>query len=167
MHSSLIVHIVAVISLVSCVASAGAQTSRASADRASVGRTLLGATAGAVLGGLIGGAVGAGTVSEEICQGGGPDACLGATIPRALWGTGIGITVGTPIGAYIGNRQQGRLAYTMLASVALFGGELLALRNLVHDGHTRHKSTVIGIAVAVPVLQIIGTTLVERAFTRP
>ena len=130
------------------------------------GRTLFGATAGAVLGGLAGGVIGAAIGGRaEACQVGDPDGCLGAQLPRALWGTGVGITLGAPIGAHLGNRRGGNPAYTMLASLALFAGEIVALRALIDDGRTEHKSTVFGIAVAVPVLQIIATTVVERAFT--
>jgi len=129
------------------------------------GRTLLGATAGAVLGGVVGGVIGAATASRErVCQVGDPDGCLGATIPRALWGTGVGITVGAPIGAHLGSRRRGNLVYTVLASAGLFAGEVIALDALVDDGRTKHKGTVVGIAVSVPVLQIIATTLTERAF---
>lgn len=131
---------------------------------ARTGWTFLGATAGAVLGGVAGGVIGAATTRAAECQIGDPDGCLGAQIPRALWGTGIGITVGTPLGAHAGNRRRGSVTYTMLASAALFAGEVIALNSLVEDGRTEHKRTVVGIAVGVPVLQIVATTLVERAF---
>jgi hypothetical protein len=36
----------------------------------------------------------------------------------------------------------------------------------VHDGRSEHKNAVIGIAVAAPILQIIATSVVERAFPR-
>jgi hypothetical protein len=131
------------------------------------GRTVLGATAGAVLGGVVGGVIGAATASRErVCQVGDPDGCLGATIPRALWGTGVGITLGTPVGAHLGSGRRGNLVYAMLASAGLFAGELIALDALVDDGRTEHKGTVVGIAVSVPVLQIIATTLTERAGVR-
>jgi len=130
---------------------------------AATGWTLLGATSGAVLGGLVGGVIGAYTASgAPPCQIGDPDGCLGATIPRALWGTGIGITIGTPVGAHLGNRRRGRPVYALLVSTALFAGEVVALRSLVHDGRSEHKNGVIGIAVGVPVLQIVASTIVER-----
>ena len=78
----------------------------------------------------------------------------------------MGITLGAPIGAHLGNRRRGHLAYTVIASAALFAGEVVALRSLVDDGRTEHKSTVVAIAVGVPVLQILVTTLVERSFSR-
>ena len=137
----------------------------ASNASAATGRTLLGATAGALVGGLAGAYIGAATASgASPCQTGDPDGCLGAQLPRALWGIGIGITLGAPVGAHLGNRRRGHPAYTALASAALFAGEVVALRSLVDDGRTEHKSTVVGIAVAVPVLQIIATTIAERAF---
>jgi hypothetical protein len=132
---------------------------------AATGLTALGATAGAIVGGLGGAIVGATTASgAPPCKTGDPDGCLGAQLPRAIWGTGIGITVGTPIGAHLGNGRRGNAVYTALASTALFAGEIIALRSLVDDGRTRHKSTVIGIAIAVPILQIVATTIAERAF---
>ena len=136
---------------------------RAANTAGATGWTILGATAGAVIGGLTGGLIGAATTRAAACDNGDPDGCLGAQLPRALWGTGIGITVGTPIGAHFGNRRRGRVAYTALASAVLFAGEVIALQSLVDDGRTEHKRTVVGIAVAVPVLQIVATTLVERA----
>ena len=147
------------LSVAPCCAQLGAQ-SRAT------GRTLLGATAGAALGGLAGGVIGTTIGSRATaCQIGDPDGCLGAQIPHALWGTGVGITLGTPIGAHLGNGRRGNPAYTALASAALFVGEIVALRSLVHDGRTEHKGTVVGIAVAVPILQVLATTLTERAFS--
>ena len=132
--------------------------------RVADGRTVFGATAGAVLGGLAGAIIGGWTASNAPpCQIGDPDGCLGATIPRAIWGTGIGITLGTPVGAHLGNHKRGNLLYTTLASTALFAGEVLALRSLIHEGRSDHADAVIGIAIGVPVLQIITTTIVERA----
>lgn len=131
---------------------------------AGTGRTLLGATAGAVLGALAGAMIGAATASDAApCQNGDPDGCLGAQLPSAIWGTGVGITLATPLGAHLGNRSQGNLAHTALASAALFLGEVIVLRSMVEDGRTEHKTTVFGIAMGVPVLQIIATTIVERA----
>ncbi len=84
-------------------------------------------------------------------------------MPKAIWGAGVGITALTPLGAHVGNRKRGNLAYTMLASAALFAGEVIVLNALVEDGRTEHKGTVFGIAIGMPVVQIIATTLVERA----
>jgi hypothetical protein len=137
------------------------------AEAQSAGRTLLGSTAGALIGGFAGALSGASMASDDpACQGGDPDGCLGAQIPKAMWGTGIGITVGAPLGAHFGNRQQGRLALTLLASGALFAGELVALNALVDDGRTEHKNAVFAIAIGVPVLQVIATTWAERAAAR-
>jgi hypothetical protein len=132
-----------------------------------VGWTLAGASAGAVVGGIAGALVGAALASRaDVCQSGDPDGCLGATIPEALWGIGVGITVGTPIGAHLGNRRAGNLAYTSLTSAAIFAAQLATLFSLVEDGRTEHENTVIGVAIGAPVLQIIATTLVERAFSQ-
>jgi hypothetical protein len=147
-------------------ASAWAQSAGPSAA-AATGRTLLGATAGTVLGALAGGYIGAVVASREnVCHVGDPDGCLGATIPRALWGAGVGMTLATPLGAHLGNKRRGHLAYTAIASTAIFAGEIIALRSLIDDGRTEHKSTVIAIAVGIPVLQIIASTVTERAFPR-
>jgi hypothetical protein len=157
MHRSTLYSLALVFGTALAAAPASAQT----------GRTVLGATAGTIVGGLSGALIGGWVASSaQPCQNGDPDGCLGATIPKAIWGTGIGITVGTPIGAHLGNRRAGHPLYTLLTSAGLFAGEVIALNSLVEDGHTKHKSTVVGIAVAVPVLQIIGTTIAERAFPR-
>ena len=147
--------------------SAAAQLANAPRSSSSGGRTLLWATGGAVLGGLAGAVIGAGTASDEdVCRSGGdPDGCLGAQLLPAIWGTGIGITLGAPVGAHFGNRRGGQPVYTALTSLALFAGEVIALNALIDDRRSEHKSTVVAIAVTVPVLQIIGTTLVERALT--
>ena len=162
--SRLLFHIAAA-ALVS--GTAAAQRTEASQGSSGAGRTLLWSTGGAVLGGLAGAVIGAATASDEdVCRSGGdPDGCLGAQLLPAIWGTGIGITLGAPVGAHFGNRRGGQPVYTALTSLALFAGEVIALNALIDDRRTEHKSTVVGIAVAVPVLQIIGTTLVERAFT--
>jgi hypothetical protein len=140
------------------VSPANAQTTTAPG----VTRTVLAATGGAVLGGLAGGIIGGATVSSQYCNGNNPDYCLGARFPRILWGMGGGITVGAPVGAWLGNGRRGKLVYDMLASGALFGGEILALKSLVHGNQTAHKSTVLGIVIAVPIAQIIASTIVER-----
>ena len=127
--------------------SASAQT------RASVGRTVAGSVLGAATG-AVAGAFAGGSWTSRNCPTGDPDACLGAAFPGAIWGVGVGTTIGAPVGAWLGSGRRNSLAPPMIASVGLFAAEVLVLRSIVHDGRTQHKDTALGIVIATPILQI-------------
>jgi hypothetical protein len=132
----------------------------------SAGRTVLGAALGGVVGAALGGIVGA-SIADDGCDEGNPDDCLGEAIPGFLWGAGIGSTVGIPAGAHLGNGRRGSVGRSLLASAAIFGAELVALNLLVDDGRSEHKSTVVAIALAAPVVQTIASVHVERRTSGP
>ena len=129
----------------------------------SVARTAVGSVLGVAVGGLLGAVAGGGWTSRD-CPEGDPDACLGAAFPGFIWGTGVGATIGAPVGAWLGSRRNGNLAVSLLASTGLFVAEVLTLRSIVHDGRTDHKEAAIAIVIAVPVLQVIASTYLH---TRP
>ena len=123
----------------------------------SVGLTAASSVLGAAVGGLLGALAGGSWTSRE-CPPGDPDACLGAAFPGFIWGAGAGMTVGAPVGAWLGSRRNGSLTKSLLASGAIFAAEVLVLRSIVEDGRTEHKNAAIGIVIAAPVLQVIVST---------
>ncbi|MDB4917190.1 MAG: hypothetical protein JWM95_4834 [Gemmatimonadetes bacterium] len=118
------------------------------------GGALLGTIAGVAVGGFVGGSLDSGSCEN-------PDTCLDRALLGFFWGGTGGAAVGAPLGAHFGNRSQGRLGASLLASAAVFGAEIVALRSLLHDGQTAHKSTVFAIMTLTPVLQAITSTIVE------
>jgi len=133
-------------------------TSTARAQRqASIGRTVAGSVLGAVAGATLG-AIAGGSWTSRDCPAGDPDACLGAAFPGAIWGVGVGTTVGAPVGAWIGSGRRNSLLPPMLASAALFGVEVLALRSIVHDGRTQHKDAALAIVIVTPIAQVAASS---------
>ncbi|HEX5970441.1 MAG TPA: hypothetical protein VFY85_00845 [Gemmatimonadaceae bacterium] len=131
--------------------------------RASVGRTVAGSVLGAATG-AVAGAIAGGSWTSRNCPEGDPDKCLGAAFPGAIWGVGVGTTIGAPVGAWIGSGRRNSLLPPMLASAALFGAEVLTLRSIVHDGRTRHKDAALGIVIATPIVQVaVSSWLAARA----
>jgi hypothetical protein len=133
--------------------------------QSSSGASIPRATAGAILGGVVGVAVGGFTgaafTSGRCDSGGNPDSCIGPMLLGIIWGGGVGHTVGIPLGAhYIGGRK-GEIGPSLLASAAIFGAEVLALRYAVKDGQYVHKDTAIGVVIAAPILQIISSVFFE------
>lgn len=142
----------------------GASPASAQAQgRASVGRTVAGSVLGAATGAVVG-AIAGGSWTSRDCPEGDPDACLGAAFPGAIWGVGAGTTIGAPVGAWIGSGRRRSLVPPMLASAALFGAEVLALRSIVHDGRTRHKDAALAIVIVTPIAQVaVSSWLAARA----
>ena len=132
-------------------------------SRPSVGRTVAGSVLGAVTGAAVG-AIAGGSWTSRDCPEGDPDACLGAAFPGAIWGVGVGTTIGAPVGAWIGSGRRNSLLPPMLASAALFGAEVLALRSIVHDGRTQHKDAALAIVIVTPIAQVaVSSWLAARA----
>ena len=126
----------------------------------------LGSVAGAVLGGtvgLLGGGLAGGAITSNDCEPGNPDQCLGEAMPGFIWGAGVGMTLGIPLGTHVGNGRRGDLARSLLVSAALFGAEVLVLNRLVDDGRTQHMEAVRGVAIAVPIVQIVSSIWIESA----
>jgi hypothetical protein len=136
--------------------SAPAQAQSAASVGRTAGASILGAVAGATVGALAGG-----SYTSRSCPVGDPDACLGAAFPGALWGIGIGTTVGAPLGAYVGSGRRNAITPTLLASAALFAAEVVALRSIVKDGRTQHEDAAIAIVIAVPILQVATSTYLQ------
>jgi hypothetical protein len=129
----------------------------------SIGRTVAGSVLGAAAGATVG-AIAGGSWSSRDCPPGDPDACLGAALPGAIWGIGAGTTIGAPVGAWLGSGRQRSLVPPMLASVALFAAEVLALRSIVHDGRTQHKDAALAIVIVTPIAQVAASSwLAARA----
>jgi len=126
-------------------------------SRPSVGRTVAGSVLGAATGAVVG-AIAGGSFTSRDCPEGDPDACLGAAFPGFIWGTGVGTTVGAPVGAWIGSGRRNSLLPPMLASAALFGVEVLALRSIVHDGRTQHKDAALAIVIVTPIAQVAASS---------
>jgi hypothetical protein len=82
-----------------------------------------------------------------------------------IWGGGVGHTVGIPLGAHFMGGRNGKLVPSLLASTAIFGAEILALRYAVKDGQYVHKNTAIGVVIAAPILQIISSVVFEARGT--
>jgi hypothetical protein len=122
----------------------------------SVAGAVLGAGAGLVVGGLAGGAL-----TSNDCEPGNPDQCLGEALPGFIWGAGMGMTVGAPLGAHVGNGRRGSLGRSLLVSAALFAAEVLVLNQLVDDGRTQHMEAVRAIAIGVPILQAGASVWIE------
>jgi hypothetical protein len=123
-----------------------------------------GSVAGGVLGaavGLIGGGLAGGAVTSRDCEPGNPDQCLGEAMPGFVWGAGVGMTVGIPLGTHVGNGRRGSLGRSLLVSAGLFAAEVLVLNRLVDDGRTEHMDGVRGVAIAVPILQLISSVWIE------
>lgn len=123
----------------------------------SVGRTVAGSVLGAATG-AVAGALAGGSWTSRNCPTGDPDACLGAAFPGAIWGVGVGTTIGAPVGAWLGSGRQRSLAPPMIASAALFAAEVLALRSIVHDGRTRHKDAALAIVIVTPIAQVVTSS---------
>ena len=131
----------------------------------SVGLTAASSVLGAAVGGLLGAIAGGSWTSRE-CPPGDPDACLGAAFPGFIWGAGAGMTVGAPVGAWLGSRRNGSLTRSLLASGAIFAAEVLILNSIVDDGRTDHRSAAMGIVVAAPILQVIVSTWLHSRVAR-
>ena len=131
----------------------------------SVARTAFGSVLGVAAGTVIGAFAGGGWTSRD-CPEGDPDACLGAAFPGFIWGAGVGATVGAPVGAWLGSGRNGNVGTSLLVSSALFAAEVLALRSIVKDGRTEQKGTAMAIVVAVPVLQVVASTLLHAQSRR-
>jgi hypothetical protein len=126
-------------------------------SRPSVARTVAGSVLGAATGAVVG-AIAGGSWTSRDCPTGDPDACLGAAFPGAIWGVGVGTTVGAPVGAWLGAGRRTSLVPPMIASAALFAGEVLVLRSIVHDGRTQHKDAALAIVIVTPIAQIAASS---------
>jgi hypothetical protein len=124
---------------------------------ASAGRTVAGSVLGAATGAVVG-AIAGGSWTSRDCPEGDPDACLGAAFPGAIWGVGVGTTLGAPVGAWLGSGRRRSLGPPMVASAALFAAEVLALRSIVHDGRTNHRDAALTIVIVTPLLQVAATS---------
>ena len=122
-----------------------------------MGRTVAGSVLGAAVG-AVAGAIAGGSYTSRDCPTGDPDACLGAAFPGFIWGTGAGTTIGAPVGAWLGSGRRHSLAPPMIASVALFAAEVLALRSIVHDGRTEHRDAALAIVIVTPIAQVVTSS---------
>jgi hypothetical protein len=155
--------IVTLIAALSAAGLTGISTTALAQSRPSVVRTVAGSVLGAATG-AVAGAIAGGSWTSRDCPEGDPDACLGAAFPGAIWGVGVGTTLGAPVGAWIGSGRRSSLAPPMIASAALFAAEVLALRSIVHDGRTRHKDAALTIVIVTPILQVATSSwLAARA----
>ena len=123
---------------------------------ASVGRTVAGSVLGAATGAVVG-AIAGGSWTSRDCPDD-PDVCLGAAFPGAIWGVGVGTTVGAPVGAWLGSGRRRSLVPPMLASAGLFAAEVIALNSIVHDGRTNHKDAALAIVIVTPILQVAASS---------
>lgn len=115
---------------------------------------VLGGAAGLAVGGLAGAMVGSNTCLDE----GNPDSCRGA---EGMFIGGLaGETLSIPLGVHLANGRAGRLLPSMLASAAITAAGAAAVAATESDG------VLVGAAVAVPVLQLATSVLIERATTR-
>jgi hypothetical protein len=139
---------------------ASAALSSPSTGRA-LGGALLGGAGGLLLGGVAGLYIGGGRCSDS----GNPDSC--SAFYGALVGAGVGLTVGIPVGAHLLNRRQGALPYSLLASAALATAGAIALQSVAETtDYPRRDKVQRTVVVAVPVLQVVTTTLIESLTSR-
>lgn len=122
---------------------------------------LLGGAAGVLAGGLAGVFIGGNRCADE----GNPDSCQ--ALGGLLLGAAVGHTVGAPVGAHLLNRRQGALPASLLASVAIAGAGVAALWATDRlDQHERNNAAQISVAVAVPILQIVSSAIIEQRTSR-
>lgn len=115
---------------------------------------LLGGAAGALAGGLAGFAVGGNRCDDE----GNPDSCRG--LEGAAIGTVAGEALGIPLGVHMAGGRRGRLAPSMAASAVIAAVGVGAILASKEDG------VAVGVALSVPVVQIVASTWIERATAR-
>lgn len=135
-----------------------------SAPRPVVG-ALLGGGAGLLAGGLVGAYVGGNDCEDE----GNPDSCKG--LEGVVTGAFVGYTIGTPVGAHLQNGRRGALHWSLLSSAAIGVVGLAALRaaDVGGDAGTTggQRAVVTGVALSVPVLQLVSSVVIEGRTGRP
>ena len=131
----------------------------------SVTRVATGATLGGAAGFLAGALAGAYIGGNQCVDEANPDSCR--WLPGMLIGSAVGMTVGVPLGAHIGNRRRGQLVQSMLASAVIGAIGTWALVRIEDDnvGASRTRA-LISTAAAIPVLQIVTSTWLERRSSR-
>ncbi len=120
------------------------------------GTSVVGMTAGGLVGGavgfaggaLIGGILGGG---NAIC---GDDAC---GLEEAAYGAVAGQSILLPLGVHIANGRRGNYGFSLITSVVI-GVAGIVVVDATNDGAP---------FIAVPVLQLVSSILIERATSRP
>ena len=131
------------------------------AAASSAGRPIAGALLGGAAGVLIGGIAGAFIGGNRCSDPGNPDSCL--ALGGLLVGSGVGVTLGAPIGAHLLNRRQGALPVSILASAAIAGAGLATLWATDRlESHQRNNAAQLSFAVAVPILQVVSAAIIEQ-----
>jgi hypothetical protein len=57
--------------------------------------------------------------------------------------------------------QTDNVLRSLAGSAAIFGAEVIALRQIVHDSRTTHADAARAIVISAPILQIVSSTLLE------
>ena len=104
-----------------------------------------------VVGGVVGGAVGffAGALAGAKLT---EHDCEDCAFVGAIYGSVAGGSALLPLGIHVANRGRGNFGMSLLSSLAI-GGAGLALASQFDDA---------GVMIAVPVLQIVSSILIER-----
>ena len=119
------------------------------------GTSVVGMTAGGLIGGAVGFAGGAligATLGggNAIC---GDDAC---GLEEAAYGAIVGQSVLLPLGVHIANGRRGNYGYSLITSMVI-GAAGIAAVHATNDGAP---------FIAVPVLQLVSSILIERATSK-
>ena len=105
--------------------------------------------AGFLVGGLVAVAI-AGDCTGDMCN-----------AEPALLGAAAGGTLGLALGAHLGNHRRGNFALDFATGAAVWGAGLgIAVAS------DWNESAVTAVAVMVPIAQLVGTVMVERAVGR-
>lgn len=140
--------------------SATPATSGVTGTTSSIGRAFAGAVLGGAAGALAGGVAGTAVGSNDCYDRGNPDTCR--WLEGLVIGGALGITVGIPVGAHLLNRRHGPLAWSLLASVGIATAGAIAFHQADLHARGAGRGTLLsGILIAVPVLQVVTSTVIE------
>lgn len=124
-----------------------------------VGRMLVGGIVGGGAGLLVGGLAGAVAGSRHCSDPGNPDSCSG--LEGMVIGGITGQAIGISAGVHLANGRRGELNPSLALNLALAAvGTAAVVRS-------DRRSVALGVALMVPVAQLVSSIVIERRTSRP